>query len=103
MESEEVEYNIGDIIKNNITNKYYVIADYEYKNTSKFYTIKDLSSGKIITHEYLNSIHLVWNNGNFNGYEKEYRLASEAEAISSFRKYKINNLLNLDNNDNGDI
>ncbi len=92
----EYKYMIGDVVFNSKKDKYYVIVDYDYKSTSVFYTIKDLLTDKIIINEWLHSNILIWNKGNFIGYEKEYRLASMAEALSKYRKSKIKKFLDLE-------
>ncbi len=92
-EDNDYDYNIGDIICNIWKNRFYIIADVNYKSTLKFYTIKDLASEKVLSDVWLYSKRLLWNNGNFNGYETEYRISSHGEAVSKYRKDKIKNLL----------
>lgn len=96
---ESFDYNIGDIIYNVWKDKFYVIVDFEYKDTSKYYTISDLISQKLIINEWLYSKRLIWNKGNFNGYEIEYRMSSKAEALSKYRKDKIKNLLSMEDSE----
>jgi hypothetical protein len=93
MNFENEEYNIGDIIYNTWSDRFYVVVDFSYKNASKFHTIKDLINDKIILDEWLYSKRLLWNKGSFNGYEVEYRMSSKSEAVSKFRKNKIKNIL----------
>lgn len=95
----DYDYNIGDIIYNIWSDKYFIIVDYEYKNTSKFYTIRDLLNDKIIVNEWLYSKRLKYSNGNFNGYEVEFRIASKSEALSKYRKDKIKNLLSMEDDE----
>jgi len=94
LEDIEYEYKIGDIIFNTWKQAFYVIVDYEYRSVLKYYTIKDLHTEKITINKWLHSKRLIWNGGNFNGYEKEYIISSHSQALSKYRKDKIKNLLN---------
>jgi hypothetical protein len=93
----DYDYKIGDIICNVWKDKFYIIVDFNYKGSLKKHTIKDLSTDKLLIDEWLHSKRLLWNNGNFNGYEREYRISSHGEAVSKERKDKIKKLLDSEN------
>ncbi len=93
MDFESEDYKIGDIIYNIWSDRFFLIVDFSYKNTSKVYTIKDIINDKLMVDMWLYSKRLLWDRGNFNGYETEYRLSSKNEALSKYRKNKIKNIL----------
>ena len=47
----EYSYNIGDVIYNIWKDKFYIVVDFEYKNTSIYYTIRDVLSDNIIVND----------------------------------------------------